>query len=227
MLKPTIKNPKLSNNKKTNFNNSFIYDFGLDDSFTESRSYVWTWGVKAQERFHLPITFMNTGAESTRHYSFKQQAHDYIYENYYLNNDCKFFVTTELEQIEEPFTSYIDGAEKVFYTLDVCIVRLKDNQIFDIEIDGKDHLTRGNIMRDDRRDRWLRDRYGILTHRIDYNQNENINFKNIDKFISQPAAKNEHYDIHKRYTIPTDSEERIRRKRAGAKKKNDPNSSKN
>lgn len=197
MLKPTIKNPKLSNNKKTNFNNSFIYDFGLDDIYNQYRPYVWTWGVKAQERFHLPITYYSKSGESDKHYRFKQQVHDYVYENYYLNNDCKFFVTTELEQINSPFMSYLDGAEKVFYTLDVCVIRMSDNQIFDIEIDGKDHLTRGNIMRDERRDRWLQSRYGVFTHRINYNEYDNVNFKDIDKFISQPACKNEYYDINK------------------------------
>ena len=29
MLKPTIKNPKLSKGKKSNFNDSFLYEFGL------------------------------------------------------------------------------------------------------------------------------------------------------------------------------------------------------
>jgi len=226
MLKPIIKNPKLSNNTKTNFNNSFIYDFGLEDVYNSRRPYIWTWGVKAQERFHLPITYHNNGAaEGNKHYAFKQQVHDYVYENYYLNNECKFFVTTELEQVRSPFTSYLDGAEKVYYTLDVCVIRIKDNQIFDIEIDGKDHITKGNIMRDDRRDRWLKSRYGVLTHRINYNEyNDNVNFQDIDEFISQLACKNENYDIQKRMPVDkSNAIKAVKRKKSinYSRKKND------
>ena len=201
MLKPTITNPNLNNGKKTNFNNSFLFDFGLvDNPYSLDRSYIWTYGINAQQRFHLPITYMNAGKESPQHYKLKQQAHDYVYENYYMNEcECKYFVTSELEQIESPFKSYIDGAEKVFYTMDVCVIRFSDNQVFDIEIDGVDHYTRGNLMRDERRDLWLKERYGILTHRIDYNEYDNVNFKDIDKFISQPACINEQYDIHARF----------------------------
>lgn len=196
MLKPTITNPKLTTGKTTNFNNSFLFDFDLMDADNIQRKYIWTYGKKAQERFHLPITYHSKSEEGVKHYRLKQQAHDYIYENYYLDNECKYFVTTELEQVDFPFTSYLDGEEKVFYTLDVCVIRMEDNQVFNIEIDGKDHLTRGNLLRDERRDRWLQDRYGVFTHRIDYNEYDNVNFKHIDKFISQPACVNTHYNVH-------------------------------
>jgi hypothetical protein len=227
MRKPTIANPRLTNSKKTNFDNSFLYDFGLLDSYGDERSHTWVYDKKAQERFHIPITYMSKDEEGTKHYRLKQQAHDYVYENYYLNNECKFFVTTELEQVNRPFISYIDGEEKVFYTMDVCVIRFDDNQIFNIEIDGREHLTPGNMMRDERRHRWLNDRYGVLTHRIDYNEYDNVNFKDIDKFISQPAAINQNYNRTGKGlpTKLTDSEERLRRKKAGRKK--DPNNSKN
>jgi len=212
MLKPTIKNPKLSKGKKSNFNDSFLYDFGLTDDDYACRSYIWTYGVKAQQRFHLPITYMSQGEEGKKHYRLKQQAHDYVYENYYLNNECLYFVTTELEQIDSPFKSYIDGEEKVFYTMDVCVIRYSDNQVFNIEIDGVDHLRRGNMMRDERRDLWLNSRYGILTHRIDYNEYDDINFKDIDKFISQPAVKNPNYDVHNMRPVGSIKKMKLRKK---------------
>lgn len=138
--------------------------------------------------FHLPITYMETdGYEDARHYGQKQKLHDYIYETYYLTNGCKFYVTTELRQMRSPFKALLveDGAKKIRYKLDVCAIRIKDNQIFDFEIDGNEHTTQSRMMRDAVRDRLLNYRYGIYTMRIP--KFEEINFKKVDKFLNQPA----------------------------------------
>ena len=127
------------------------------------------------------------GHEDHVHYGQKQKVHDYIYETYYLANECKYYVTTELEQLHTPFKALlvVNGEEKIHYKLDVCVIRIKDNQIFDIEIDGPEHTTQSRMMRDASRDRLLNYRYGIYTLRLD--KFEPINFKNIDKFLKQDA----------------------------------------
>lgn len=202
--------PKPSQLKKSNFDDSFLYDFGLmgikRDHYSGTdvhRKYIWEYSKKALDRFHLPITYRNqNGPESDVHYKFKQKIHDYIYEQYYLSEGCKFYVTTELEQIMNPFPYVFDSEEKIFYTLDVCAIREKDNQIFDFEIDkGKEHYTKMGIMRAEIRDRLLKDRYGVFTMRIDPNEYSDINPKKIDEFISQPACKNPYYDIHNKRLV--------------------------
>lgn len=193
---------------KSNFNDSFLHDFGLYGAKRDYTggfiSYNWKFTKKALDRFHLPITYHNQdGPESDLHYSFKQKVHDYIYEDYYLSDGCKFYVTSELEQVMNPFNSYIDGEKKVFYTLDVCAIRQKDNQVFDFEIDtGSEHYTQRGMMKADLRDRLLNNRYGIYTMRIDpSSEGKDINRKKIDKFLEQPACKNPHYDIEKNKVI--------------------------
>ena len=199
---------------KSNFDDSFLHDFGLHGAqkhYTGGEiSYVWKFNKKALERFHLPITYRNkNGPESDRHYIFKQKIHDYIYEQYYLSEGCKFYVTTELEQVRNPFLSHInqdettklipyDSTERpVMFTLDVCAIRVKDNQVFDFEIDtGNEHHTQVGMRNSETRDRWLKHRYGILTMRIDPNEIYDIDRKEIDRFLAQPACKNPHYDIH-------------------------------
>lgn len=194
----TKTNTGTTKRKKSNFGNQFLKDFKLhytnrkfpDGAYTAG--YEWVYSKEALERFHLPITYRNpnpNGSEGPKHYGLKQMVHDYIYENYYLENECKFLVTTELEQKENNFWSYIDGKKPVYFTLDVCVIRDSDCQVFDIEIDGPEHYTRGGMMKAEIRDEWLLDRYGVLTYRIDEADDE-PNYKQIDKFISQPAVLN-------------------------------------
>jgi hypothetical protein len=185
--------------KTSSFGNDFLKDFKLHyedrvlrDGIRYNTTREWIYSDKALERFHLPITYKNpnpNGNEGTKHYGLKQMVHDYIYDNYYLGNGCKFLVTTELEQKENPFWSYIDGKKPVFFTLDICVIRESDFQVFDIEIDGPEHYTRGGLMKGEIRDEWLLDRYGVLTYRIDQADDE-PNYKQIDKFISKPAVLN-------------------------------------
>ena len=128
------------------------------------------------------------GNEDKIHYGKKQTIHDYIYETYYLStDDCKFYVTTELRQMETPFKALLveNGAEKVFYKLDICAIRLKDHQVFDIEIDGYEHGTERGMLKDRMRDKLLAFRYGIFTLRLD--KYEEINFKKLDEFLNQPV----------------------------------------
>lgn len=193
----TRKEKRLNNNSQ--FNNDFLIDFRLIQSNrTELKGKYWrsttdwVYSQKALDRFHQPVTFKNpnpNGSEGPKHYGLKQLVHDYIYENYYLENECKFLVTTELEQKNSPFYSYMDGKIPVYFTLDVCVIRESDHQVFDIEIDGPEHYTKKGMMKADIRDEWLKDRYGVLTYRIDEADDE-PNYKKIDKFISQPAVKN-------------------------------------
>lgn len=126
------------------------------------------------------------GHEDKVHYGQKQKLHDYIYETYYLNNECKYYVTTELRQIHSPFKALLveNGEDKIHYKLDVCAIRVKDNQIFDFEVDGPEHTTQSRMMRDAVRDRLLNYRYGVYTMRIG-KFDEQINFKKIDKFLKQ------------------------------------------
>lgn len=182
--------------KTSNFGNDFLKDFRLhytNEKFpdgTYAAGYEWVYSQKALERFHLPITYKSpNGSEGPKHYGLKQMVHDYIYENYYLENGCKFLVTTELEQKDNCFWSYIDGKKPVFFTMDICVIRESDCQVFDIEIDGPEHYTRGGLMKGEIRDEWLKDRYGVLTYRIDQADDE-PNYKQIDKFISKPTVLN-------------------------------------
>ena len=157
-------------------NKAFFLDFRLTDEYVHSLS--WKFSKKALDLFHNTITFRSPeGNEGPKHYGLKQKVHDYIYDNFYLYY-CKFFVTTELAQKNNPFFSYIDGKQPMFYTLDICVIREKDRQVFDIEIDGREH----GRLKDEIRDNWLKDRYGIETMRIDENDKE-INYKKLHKFI--------------------------------------------
>lgn len=184
--------------KKTsdNFDNQFLIDFRLHpgehpmDNGKIIRDYEWIFSKKAAERFHTPVTYSNPhGPEDRKHYLLKTLVHDYIYDNYYLENECRFFVTSELEQKSNCFWSHLDGRIPVFFTLDICIIREDDWQVFNVEIDGPEHYTRGGIMKADIRDTWLNDRYGVLTLRIDKND-DTINYKRLDKFINSPAVPN-------------------------------------
>ena len=190
----TMKGKRKSNTNE--FGNDFLIDFKLFhgklklEDGTWPKGNEWIYSKKAIERFHQPVTYKSpNGSEGPKHYGLKQVVHDYIYDNYYLQNGCKFLVTTELEQKNNPFYSYIDGKIPVFFTMDICVIRESDCQVFDIEIDGPEHYTRGGMMKAEIRDEWLLDRYGVLTYRIDQADDE-PNYKKIDKFISQPVVLN-------------------------------------
>jgi len=172
----------------SNFPMDFLVDFGLGipkkgyhDMFN------WEFSKKAKDRLHLPITYMDLdGQEGRDHYAQKQRVHHYIYECYYLEGDCQYFVTTELQQEKMPFKARTDGKEKVFYKLDICVIRAKDHQVFDIEIDGIEHRkTNEAILKDRVRDELLNFRYGIYTLRLD--KDEPINYMKIDEFLKKPA----------------------------------------
>jgi hypothetical protein len=171
----------------SNFPMDFLVDFGLGMSSGGYRFFDWKFSERAKERFHLPITYMDLdGAEGPDHYQQKQRVHDYIYEAYYLEGDCQYFVTTELQQIKMPFKARTDGKEKIFYKLDICVIRAKDHQVFDIEIDGYEHRKSNEaIIKDRVRDELLNFRYGIYTLRLD--KDEPINYKKIDEFLKKPA----------------------------------------
>ena len=149
----------------------------------------WIYNPKALERFHAPVTYRDDH-EDHNHYKLKSLIHDYIYENYYLENECKYYVTTELKQQNTTFYSYMGGKIPIFYTLDICIIRDSDYQVFNIEVDGPEHYSRGGLLKADIRDSCLLDRYGVLTLRIDKADVDCLNYKKIDKFISQPAVEN-------------------------------------
>ena len=191
----TMKGKRKSNTNE--FGNDFLIDFKLFhgklklDDGTWPKGNEWIYSKKAIERFHQPVTYKSpNGSEGPKHYGLKQVVHDYIYDNYYLQNGCKFLVTTELEQKNNPFYSYIDGKIPVFFTMDICVIRESDRQVFNIEIDGPEHYTRGGMMKAEIRDEWLLDRYGVLTYRIDQADDE-PNYKKIDKFITtSPTVKN-------------------------------------
>ena len=62
---------------------------------------------------------VDNDSEGEDHFRLKQSTHNYIYENFYMNNNCKILVTTELEQIHNPFTSHLESdKEIIYYTLD-------------------------------------------------------------------------------------------------------------
>lgn len=162
----------------TTDNVDFFKDFDLCD-YVRPHHKKWNFSQEALELFHKPITYHNReGNEGPKHYGLKQMVHDYIYDNYYLNGDCKFLVTTELEQKDTPFKSYMDGKQSLHYTLDVCIIRVKDRKVFCVEIDGREH----GRLKDKIRDSWLKDRYDIDTYRIDEND-ETINYGRLNRFI--------------------------------------------
>lgn len=182
------------------FSSLFLHDFDLLDikaaggsSLKPSYRYKWVYNKKAQERFHLPICFrreVDNDPEDEKHFGLKKKVHDYIYENFYLANECKFLTTTELQQKHNPFKSHMDSTDEIiFYTLDVCAIRTKDNQVFDFEIDGKEHYTSAGMRKGKTRDAWLRDRYGIITLRIDKNEAEPPYKKINDLLINSEYVK--------------------------------------
>ena len=188
MEKEKLSVPNSNTGTNSNFPTDFLGDFQLGRHHKETTLFHWEFYKKALERFHLPITYMELdGNEDGIHYGKKQTVHDYIYETYYLNDGCKFYVTTELKQILNPFQALLveNGEEKVYYKLDICAIRLKDHQVFDIEIDGPEHGTDRAMLKDRMRDRLLNWRYGIFTLRFD--KFDEINFKKIDDFLNQPA----------------------------------------
>jgi hypothetical protein len=182
---------KPKNDKNTRINSNFPQDFLRDFELGEYETpagFEWVYHKKALDMFHLPITYMETdGHEDHIHYGMKQKVHDYIYETYYLGNECKYYITTELQQKHTPFKALLveNGEEKIYYKLDVCAIRVADNQVFDIEIDGPEHTTQNRMMKDAVRDKLLNFRYGIYTLRIP--KFEEINFKKLDKFLKQEA----------------------------------------
>lgn len=182
------------------FSSQFLFDFNLLDNVGAgtstrriSRRYKWVYHKKALERFHLPTCYrrvVDNDSEGDDHFRLKQLTHAYIYENFYMNNECKFLVTTELEQIYNPFTSHLESdKEIIYYTLDVCAIRTKDNQVFDFEIDGKEHYTKIGIMKGRIRDAWLKDRYGAITLRIDKAEKEPPYKKINDLLLHAPAVQ--------------------------------------
>ncbi len=173
-----------------NFPDDFLNDFGLGRSAKgEKYSFYWVLSKKALDLFHVPMAYRDLqGNEGENHYGYKQKIHDYIYGHYYMNNECKYYVTTELQQIKSPFKARTDGKEKVFYKLDICVVREKDFQVFNIEIDGNDHFRSETKQLKDRiRDELLKYRYGIYTLRID--NDWQINYKQIDEFLNKEAME--------------------------------------
>jgi hypothetical protein len=178
---------KTTRKKTSNFSNDFLKDFKLSGNYNNNND--WVYNKKALERFHEPVTYTDDH-EDHNHYKLKSLIHDYIYENYYLENECKYLVTTELKQQNTTFYSYMGGKIPIFYTLDICVIRDSDYQVFDIEVDGPEHYSRGGLLKADIRDSCLLDRYGVLTLRIDKADVDCLNYKKIDKFISQPAVEN-------------------------------------
>lgn len=173
-------------NNRDKFSSIFLFDFDLLDiraatggsTSNPSYTYKWVYNKKAKERFHLPVCFrreVDNDPEDEKHFRLKQQTHSFIYENFYLcdNNDCKFLTTTELQQKHNPFRSHMNSEDEIiYYTLDVCAIRMSDNQVFDFEIDGKEHYTGAGMRKGKIRDAWLEDRYGVITLRIDKNEKE-------------------------------------------------------
>lgn len=180
--------PRNNSKFNSNFPEDFLIDFGLG-STKYTNSFFWIFTKKALLRFHAPIAYRDLdGNEGAEHYNQKRRIHNYIYEQYYLNNECKFFVTTELQQVNKPFKTRTDGAEKMFYKLDICVIREKDHQIFDIEIDGEEHRkSNERLLKDKVRDELLEFRYGIYTYRQE--RDEPINYKKIDEFLQKPTKE--------------------------------------
>lgn len=185
---------------KGKFSSQFLVDFNLIDvngagrsTLSPSTRYKWVYHKKALERFHIPICYrrmVDNDSEGEDHFRLKQLTHNYIYENFYMNNDCKILVTTELEQMNNPFTSHLESdKEIIYYTLDVCAIRTKDNQVFDFEIDGKEHYTKIGMMKGRIRDAWLKDRYGAITLRIDKEEKEPPYKKINDLLIHAPTVQ--------------------------------------
>lgn len=189
MMMTCLTNRKKRNQQyNSNFPIDFIEDFDLGYRGNTDR-FNWKLHDKAKRRFHAPVTYMDlNGDEGIDHYSQKRLVHDYIYENYYLTDECKFYVTSELEQVDKPFKARTDGKEKIFYKLDVLVLRASDHQLFDIEIDGPEHRKSNEaILKDRVRDELLEFRYGIYTLRFD--RDEPINYRKIDEFLKKDAKE--------------------------------------
>lgn len=138
---------------------------------------------KSLQRFENRITSMVGDNEGTKHYFWKHKIHQHIWLKFYQPNK-EFYVTTELEQKLNPFRSFINE-NVIYFTLDICAIRTKDYRIFDIEIDGREHATGTGIRKARYRDAMLKERYGIDTLRIDYEQYNEPPYKLVEEFINQ------------------------------------------
>jgi hypothetical protein len=153
---------------------NFLIDFGLKNWKT-----WYTLSPAAIERFARNETFQDkNGGESDTHFRVKDWIRSHVYGKY---SDWAWLVTTELEQKNNPFNSYLDGNHPVFYTLDVCMMMPQIGLILDFEVDGKEHYTSTGLMKGKIRDEKLHYKYGIYTMRI--NKDDPPTTSKIDKFI--------------------------------------------
>lgn len=109
---------------------------------------------------------------------------------------------TELQHVRNHFKSFRDPNAEIFFRMDICAIRPSDSQVLDIEIDGKEHFTAIGKMQDMTRDNWLNERYGIVVHRIDYN--DEIDWHKLNQFINcKPSAKKKTpYYLNVGYKLP-------------------------
>jgi hypothetical protein len=108
----------------------------------------------------------------------KDWIRSHVYRNY---RDKGWLVTTELEQKNNPFNSYLDGNKPVRYTLDVCMIREDIGIIIDFEVDGREHYSATGLMKGAIRDEKLKYKYNVFTKRI--NKDDPPGIDKIDKFI--------------------------------------------
>ena len=108
--------------------------------------------------------------EGPDHYDLKEDIYWMLDRKY--RNDTKFFITTELKQVYNPFVSELDKSTEYykFFKLDICVIyfdKPRKPMILDVEIDGENHYKKKQMDKDKVRDGLLKMRYNVDTERID------------------------------------------------------------
>lgn len=155
----------------------FLYDFGLGNLGGFNKS--------ALERANQSFTrWTPYGYEGREHYKMKMDTFNFLWARWYIaewNKGEKFIVMNEVHQERNPFKSFMHDND-VLFSLDIGVFRLKDKQIFSVEIDNREHNTAYGIAKSKYRDAVLKDRYGVRTFRINMREKQ-VPFKKLEEFI--------------------------------------------
>src|SRR4028119_1459808 len=132
----------------------FLYDFGLGSYGGFNKSAL----DRANESFTRWTPY---GYEGKEHYGMKMSVFNQLWNRWYIAEwprGEKFLVMNEVHQQRNHFKSFMHE-RPVLFSLDIGVFRLKDKQIFSIEIDNKEHNTSHGMAKNRYRDAVLHSRY--------------------------------------------------------------------
>lgn len=139
----------------------FLEDFDLHSLQTINR-------IKKRKPFTYCLK--SDDNEGPDHWNLKSSVYLSIQDKY--KDNPKFFITTELKQVYNPFISELDKSTEYykFFKLDICVVyfdKPRKPMVLDVEIDGENHYKKKQMDKDKIRDGLLKMRYNVDTIRVD------------------------------------------------------------